>query len=769
MFTRWWVYPLLVSAAAIVAGILLAAYAVVLAYSKLPSLETLTDYQPKVPLRVYSAEGLLIGEFGEERRALVKIADVPAVMRDAILAAEDERFYQHGGIDYVGVARAMLSNLLHGGARQGASTITMQVARNFFLSSEKTFTRKFNEALLAFKIERNLSKDEIFQLYVNQIYLGQRAYGFAAASQTYFAKPLDKVSLAEAALLAGLPKAPSRSNPVVNFGRSKLRQQYVLRRMRDLGMITAVQQEAAVKESLLVQTQAQSFSTRADFLTEMVRKALFDRYQEEAYGRGYRVFTTVRVREQDAAYAAVRKGLLDYDRRQGYRGAETVLPLPRPGSEETLDDVLADESESDDILPGIVLSADVKMVKAHVKGLGPVEVSGDGLKFAARMLGDKAAPARRLQPGALIRLQKDAAGAWQIAQLPQVEAGFVALDPPTGAIRALVGGFDFQRSKFNHVTQAWRQPGSTFKPFVYSAALEKGFTPATVINDAPLSFDAAETGSSAWEPKNFDGAFEGPMRLRAALTKSKNLVSIRILQSIGPQYAQDFVARFGFDQNTIPPYLTMALGAGSVTVLQMASAYSVFANGGFLVQPYFIDRIEDYRGNVLFRAQPITAANGAPRVIDVRNAFVMTSIMQDVVRAGTASKARALGRNDLAGKTGTTNEQVDAWFAGYAPHLAAVAWVGFDTPRSLGSGETGAQAALPIWISFMDAALKGVPEQPWSVPEGVVAATINPETGLRDSRSPNRITDFFFHEYLPPEDSGAGKPSSLDELDNQVY
>lgn len=769
MRARWWIYPIFVSVAAFLAVILLLACAVVIAYPKLPSLEALTDYRPKMPLRVFSAEGELIGEFGDERRALVKIGDVPASMRDAILAAEDERFYQHGGIDYVGVARAMLSNFLHGGARQGASTITMQVARNFFLTSEKTFTRKFNEALLAFKIERNLSKDEILQLYVNQIYLGQRAYGFAAAAQTYFGKPLNHLSLAEAAVLAGLPKAPSRFNPVVNFNRSKLRQQYVLRRMRELDMITPAQQEAASKEKLVVQTQARTFATRADFLTEMVRQSLFERYREDAYAKGYRVYTTVRVRDQDAAYAALRKGVLDYDRRHGYRGAETILPLPKPGSEETLDDLLAEESESDDILPGIVLSAEPKVVKVHAKGLGPVEVSGEGLKFAARMLGDKAAPARRLQPGALIRLQRDATGLWQIAQLPLVEAGFVAMDPPSGAVRALVGGFDFQRNKFNHVTQAWRQPGSTFKPFVYSAALEKGFTPATIINDAPLSFDATETGSSAWEPKNFDGTFEGPMRLRTALTKSKNLVSIRILQSIGPQYAQDFVSRFGFSQDAIPPYLTMALGAGSVTVMQMASAYSVFANGGFLVQPHFIDRIEDARGSVLFRAQPVTVANGAPRVIDARNAFVMTSIMQDVVRAGTASKARALGRNDLAGKTGTTNEQVDAWFAGFTPRLAAVAWVGFDAPRSLGGGETGAQAALPIWISFMDVALKGVPEEPWSVPEGVVAASINPDTGLRDGRSPNRVTDFFFQEYLPPEDGGAGKPGSHEDLDNQVY
>ena len=769
MFARWWLYSLLLVFAAALAGLMLVGYAVAVAYPKLPSLEALTDYQPKIPLRVFSAEGDLIGEFGEERRALVKISDVPRPMRDAILAAEDERFYEHGGIDYTGVARAALSNFLQGGARQGASTITMQVARNFFLTSEKTFTRKFNEALLAFKIEHNLTKDEILQLYLNQIYLGQRAYGFAAAAQTYFGKPLDRLSLAEMALLAGLPKAPSRYNPVVNFNRSKLRQQYVLRRMRELGMVTAAQQEAAAKEKLVIQTQTQSYATRADFLTEMVRQALYERYREDAYAKGFRVYTTIRRREQDAAYAALRKGLLDYDRRHGYRGAENVFRLPAPGSEETVDDLLAEEAESDDILPAVVLAADPKLVKAHVKGLGPVEVSGDGLKFAARMLGEKAPPARRLQPGALIRVQKDAGGVWQIIQLPQVEAGFVAVDPQTGAVRALVGGFDFQRNKFNHVTQAWRQPGSTFKPFVYSAALEKGFTPATVINDAPLAFDASETGSSAWEPKNFDGSFEGPMRLRTALTKSKNLVSIRILQSIGPQYAQDYVTRFGFDPRMIPPYLTMALGAGSVTALQMAGAYSVFANGGFLVQPYFIERVEDARGAVLSRAQPVTATDGAPRAIDARNAFLMTSIMQDVIRAGTASKARALGRNDLAGKTGTTNEQMDAWFAGYTPHLTAVVWVGFDAPRSLGSGETGAQAALPVWISFMDTALKDVPEEPWRIPEGVVAASVNPESGLRDNRSPGRITEYFFNEYLPDEDDGARKPGSPDDPDNLVY
>ncbi len=754
MFSRWWIFPLVLLAAGAIASALVFVFAAVIVYPALPSLEVLTDYQPKVPLRVYSSEGQLIGEFGEERRAVVKIDAVPKAMRDAILAAEDERFYQHGGVDYVGVMRAALSNFVSGGARQGASTITMQVARNFFLSKEKTLTRKFNEMLLAFKIEHSLSKDQILELYVNQIYLGQRAYGFAAAAQIYFGKTLDQLGTAEMAMLAGLPKAPSSFNPVVNPRRAKLRQQYVLRRMRELNFISDEQWQAADKQPLAVKKHVNEFAVKADHFAEMVRQVLYERFQDDAYTRGFKVYTTLSATHQEAAYAAVRRGVLEYDRRHGYRGAEGYVELGPQPTDEDFEDALQDESESDDIYPALVLEATAKAVKIYRKGGETLEISGDGLKFAQRMLGDKAPLNQRLRRGALIRIQKDDKGLWQITQLPQVEAALVAVDPADGAIRALVGGFDFNRNKYNHVTQALRQPGSSFKPFIYSAALEKGFTPATIINDAPLMFDASQTGSEPWEPKNFDGKFEGPMRLRTALVKSRNVVSVRILQAITPQYAQDYITRFGFDAKYHPPYLTMALGAGNVTPLQMVGGYAIFANGGFRVNPHFIARIEDAKGAVLAQARPERADETAERAIDARNAFIMTNIMQDVVKMGTAARANQLGRSDLGGKTGTTNEFIDAWFCGFGTGLVAVAWIGFDNPHTLGHNETGAQAALPMWMAYMGKVLKGVEEQPRSAPEGVVQARINPETGLRDPEG--RAIDYFYQEFLPAEhDSGA--------------
>ncbi|HWP86721.1 MAG TPA: penicillin-binding protein 1A, partial [Burkholderiales bacterium] len=651
---------------------------------QLPDLTIITDYQPRVPLRVYSAEGLLIGEFGEERRAVVKIDAVPKQMREAILAAEDERFYQHGGVDYVGVLRAALSNFMSGGARQGASTITMQVARNFFLTKEKTVTRKFNEMLLAFKIEHSLSKDQILELYVNQIYLGQRAYGFAAAAQIYFGKSLDQLTIAEMAMLAGLPKAPSSFNPVVNPKRAKLRQQYVLRRMRELDFITDEQWHTADKQTLAVKKLVNDFAVKAEHFAEMVRQVMFERFQDDVYTRGFRVYTTLSATHQNAAYAAVRAGVMDYDRRHGYRGAESYVELGPKPTEEDFEDALQDESESDDIAPALVLDASPRAVKVYRKGGETLEISGDGLKFAQKMLGDKAPANQRLRRGAIIRIQKDDKGHWLVTQLPQVEAALVSVTPADGAIRALVGSFDFARNKYNHITQALRQPGSSFKPFIYSAALEKGFTPATIINDAPLVFDASQTGSEPWEPHNFDGKFEGPMRMRTALVKSKNLVSVRILQAITPQYAQDYITRFGFDAKYHPPYLTMALGAGNVTPLQMVGGYSVFANGGFRVTPHFIVRIEDLKGNVITQAKPVQAGETAERAIDARNAFIMSNMLQDVVKMGTATRALQLGRTDLAGKTGTTNEFVDAWFCGFGSGLVAVAWIGFDNPHTLG-------------------------------------------------------------------------------------
>ncbi|MDN5881288.1 MAG: PBP1A family penicillin-binding protein, partial [Nitrosospira sp.] len=640
MLARWWVYPIAAFLALTLLGVLLIGFAALVTMPTLPSLDTLTDYRPKIPLRVYSAEGALIGEFGEERRHVVKLSAAPQRLKQAILAAEDDRFYRHGGVDYTGILRAAYSNFTSGGVRQGASTITMQVARNFFLTKEKTLSRKFSEALLAFKIEHSLSKDEILELYFNQIYLGQRAYGFAAASQVYFGKPLHDINLAEAAMLAGLPKAPSRFNPVVNPKRAKTRQLYVLRRMHDLGYISPQELKEAEKQPMHVKRESQGFTLRADYVAEMARQAMYERYHDDAYTKGFKVYTTVTQLDQEAAYKAVRQGAMDYDRRHGYRGPEAVLDLTKNGAnrEEIMEDALHEVADSDDIHAAVALVANPKLVKAYRKGGEIVEITGDGLKFAQKFLVSQAgASQQHIRPGSLLRIRKNEKGAWQIVQLPQVEASLVSIDSRDGAIRAIVGGFDFNRSQFNHVTQAWRQPGSSFKPFIYSAALEKGFTPATVINDAPLSLTAEETGGDQWDPRNSDGNYEGPLRMREALAKSKNLMSIRILQAIGIQYAQDYVARFGFDPKHHPPYLPMALGAGSVTPMQMAVGYAAFANGGFRVSPYFIQRIEDDRGNILEQSQPAPTADKAKQIIDPRTAFLMTSMMQDVIQRGTAT------------------------------------------------------------------------------------------------------------------------------------
>ena len=771
MLKRWSLIAALVAAGGLGLAVLVVAFAAVVAFPNLPSLDALTDYRPKVPLRVFSADGKLIGEFGEERRAVVKIDAVPDLMKKAILAAEDDRFYEHGGVDYLGVIRAAASNFSVGGARQGASTITMQVARNFFLSREKTFTRKFHEALLAFKIEASLTKDQILELYINQIFLGQRAYGFATAAQTYFGKSLDQLEIAEMAMLAGLPKAPSRFNPVVNPQRARLRQQYVLRRMNALGYIDATQFAQAEKYVMPARREGTETTVHADYVAEMVRQVMYERFRDEAYTRGLRVHTTVVSEHQLAAYMAVRRGVIAYDRRHGFRGPERFVDLPANYTDEQLEDLLQDDPDSEGLFPAIVLQIDDKSAVVYRRGLGRVTVAGEGLRFAQRTIGEQAPLKQRLRPGAVVRLQRDEKSNWYITQLPQVEASLVAVDPSDGAIRALVGGFDFNRTQFNHVTQAIRQPGSSFKPFIYSAALERGFTAGTVVNDAPLTFGARETGSEPWEPKNYDGKYDGPMRIRTALARSKNLVTIRVLQAIGTQYAQDYITKFGFDPKLHPPYLTMALGAGAVTPLQMAAGYAVFANGGFRVAPFLIRRIEDAKGAVLFEATPAVANEGSERVIDERNAFMMTSLMQDVVRAGTATRAMSLGRSDLAGKTGTTNDFLDAWFVGYQPGLVAVSWIGFSTPRTLGSGETGGTAALPMWISYMAVALKGVPERPLVPPEGVAIARIDPATGLRDT-SAGGISEFFYQENLPRELEG-GAPGAdarpQDEVKAQIF
>jgi penicillin-binding protein 1A len=747
MLRRWLLYVGSVLLGLGAVGALLGAFVLALLYPTLPSLESLTDYRPKIPLRIVSAEGDLLGEFGEERRAVVSIGDVPDVMKKAILAAEDERFYSHGGVDYLSVLRAAASNLASG-TQQGAGTITMQVARNFFLTREKTITRKLREVLLAWKIEANLSKDDILQLYVNQIFLGQRAYGFAAAAQIYFGKPLKDVSTAEAAMLAGLPKAPSAYNPVSNPKRAKTRQLYVLRRMHELKYISTDQLREAQGAPLGVrQGLRETTPAHAEFIAEMARQVVFDAYGEDAYTKGLTIHTTIRKAQQEAAYAAVRRGLLEYDHRHGYRGPEAFVSLPADAAERDaqLEKLFQETSETDGLVPAVVTDADPATVKAVLADGETVSIVGDGLRFAARALGEKAAA--RIRPGAVIRLARDAKGRWEISQLPQAEAAFVSLRPSDGAILSLVGGFDFDRSKFNHVTQAQRQPGSAFKPFIYSAALEKGFTPATIVNDAPFFVPADKAGGEDWEPKNYDGKFDGPMRIRTALARSKNLVTVRVLQAIGPQYAQDYIARFGFDPKLHPPYLTMGLGAGSATPLQMVGAYAIFANGGYRVTPYLIARIVDAKGNVLSEASPAEAGGTAERVIDPRNAWLMTSLLKDVVRVGTATRALSLNRGDLAGKTGTTNENVDAWFCGFNADMVGVSWIGFDQPKTLGVNETGAVAALPIWISHMAKALKGAPEASLPIPDGIVALTINPESGLRDDAG--GVTEYFYSEFPP--------------------
>jgi penicillin-binding protein 1A len=705
------------------AAALLGGVAVAFAWPRLPDVQQLVDYQPKLPLRVYSADHVLLGEFGEERRDFVPIARMPQVMKLAVLATEDDRFYQHSGIDWRGLARAAMANL-HKAKSQGASTITMQVARNFYLSSEKTFTRKLFEVLLALKIERELSKAQILELYMNQIYLGQHAYGFSAAAQTYFGKPLSQISLSQAAMLAGLPKAPSAYNPFVNLPRAKIRQQYVLGRMRALGWISETDYAQAKAAPLGLRVQSPERATHADYVAEMVRQAMFARFGEQAYTRGLSVTTTIISRDQQAAWQALHTGVMHYELRQVWRGPEAYVdpPAVSAGWPQTVDDACDDHPDTDGLQCAVVTAVNTRQVQVMRPGGTVLELSGDSLRQAAALgLGPGAQPNVALRPGAVVRLWKPQQGHWVITQIPRVQSAFVAMNPENGAIQALVGGFDFQQNAFNHVTQAQRQPGSSFKPFIYSAALHKGFMPPTLVNDAPLFFDAAATGGQAWEPKNYDGTYDGPITLKRGMAQSKNMVAIRVLNAIGPKYAQQWSARFGFDPATQPPYLTLALGAGTATPLQMVRAYAVFANGGYLIQPYLIASIADGSGKALASPEPQRASDERLRTITPRNAFVMNTLLQEVTRTGTAARAQAeLKRPDLYGKTGTTNDAVDAWFCGYNPRLAAVAWVGYDTPLKLGARETGGRVALPIWIDFMRTALRGVPVTAYTPPPGVV-------------------------------------------------
>jgi penicillin-binding protein 1A len=703
-----------------VAGALGCAYVFLVMAPQLPSLEVLTDYQPKLPMRIYTSDRVLIGEFGAERRDVVRFADIPDVMKRAVLAIEDSRFYAHGGVDFEGVIRAGMKDLTQHGSTQGASTITMQLARNFFLSSEKTYTRKIYEMMLAWKIEHSLTKDQILEVYMNQIYLGERAYGFAAAAHVYFGKDLKDISLAEAAMLAGLPKAPSAYNPVANPVRAKVRQEYILRRMLELGYISAAQYDGAIREQIRVGAIRPSYLVHGEYVAEMVRQMLFDQYHGEAYTRGLNVTTTINARDQEAAWNAVRKGVLDYERRHEYRGPEGYVSLPENPAAQTqaIDEGLNLHAPVAGMVAAVVLSATPAAVDVRAAGGVDATVSGPGLAFGQD---GGTLSGHGIRRGAVVRIMQADDGSWAITQIPEVQGALVAVSPQDGAIRALVGGFDFGGSKFNHVTSAWRQPGSSFKPFIYSAALEKGIGPATIINDAPLYFPPASPGAEAWEPKDDDRP-EGPMSMRVALQKSKNLVSIRILSYIGTRYAQSYVtSRFGFDVERTPPYLPMALGAGLVTPLQSACAYAVFANGGYRINPYIIGSVTDARGTLLSHASALTVGVNAPRVLDARNAYIMNSLLHSVATGGTGAGTNILQRSDLQGKTGTTNDAKDGWFAGYQRSLVAVAWMGYDQPRSLGSREFGAQLALPIWVDYMRQALESVPESEPAMPDGLMS------------------------------------------------
>lgn len=708
--------------AGLVCLLMVVGVAMVTAYPNLPDISDLADYKPKLPLRVFTADGQLMGEFGEERRNLTPIQDIPKIMKDAVLSIEDNRFYEHGGVDYVGILRAGIANIGRMKS-QGASTITMQVARNVYLSSEKTYTRKIYEILLTYKLEHLLTKDQILEIYMNQIFLGNRAYGFASAAETYFGKSLKDITIAEAAMLAGLPKAPSAFNPIANPKRARSRQLYIIERMEENGYITARQAEQAKAEPLALKSSGNKKTLHAEFVAETVRQMLFAQYGQETYTRGLNVYTTIQSTDQMAAYQALRQGLMDYERRQVYRGPEKFITLPNDPklAEDLIDETLEDHPDNGDVMSAVVLEASSKKVVVVRQNSEQITITGAGLSPAQSGLSDKAPTAKSIRKGAVIRIIQSQKNQWEITQLPEVEGAFVALTPQTGAIRALVGGFDFAKNKFNHVTQAWRQPGSSFKPFIYSAALEKGLSPSTMVNDEPLFFDGGVTGGQPWEPKNYDGKFDGPMTLRTGLAKSKNMVSIRVLQSVGTRQAQEWVTRFGFDADKHPPYLTMALGAGSVTVMQMATGYSVFANGGYRVNPHLITRITDYKDRLLVDSPPVEISENSQRVIPQRNAFVMTSMMQDVTRSGTAARAQAtLKRSDIYGKTGTTNDAMDAWFAGYHPQLAAVVWIGYDTPRKLGDRETGGGLSLPVWIKYMETALRPLPISEPIPAEGLV-------------------------------------------------
>lgn len=749
---------------------------------KLPSTEILKDVQFQVPLRVFSRKGKLIAEFGEKRRIPLGYDELPKQLIQSFLAAEDNRFFEHPGVDYQGIIRAAVQLLLTGEKKQGGSTITMQVARNFFLTPEKTYVRKLNEIFLALKIEHELSKEKILELYLNKIYMGQRSYGVGAAAQVYYGKTIGELNLAQMAMLAGLPKAPSANNPITDPARALARRDYVLAQMRRLAYITEEEYQGAIREPVTARIHSANIEVEAPYIAEMVRADMFERYGENAYTDGYSVYTTIDDRLQAAANSALRNALQEYDMRHGYRGAIQKFDISQAADDQDLDRLLQGHTTIADLLPAIVTKVEENHIEVYL-GDGKREIiDWKGLEWARTYKNESyqgPAPNRANQiasPGDLVRIiaeGKKEKRYLRLAQLPAVEGALVSVNSDDGALIALVGGYDFYNSKFNRVTQALRQPGSGFKPFIYFAALEAGFTPASLINDAPVVFDDPSL-EGTWRPENYSGKFFGPTRLRYALTKSRNLVSIRLLRSMGLPHALKYAEIFGFDSSKLPNNLSLALGSATVTPLQMASAYAILANGGYRVETYLIDRIEDVQNKTTFKANPLRVCEScenrsgdkqatnndnesavqkiAPRVISAQNHFLLVSMMQDVIRHGTATKALSLNRDDLAGKTGTTNDQKDAWFNGFNRSHVAVSWVGFDSAKPLGRGEVGGKAALPAWIDYMREALKDVVEQPLVVPPGIVSVRIDPTTGKRASTDQkDAIFEFFQAENVPEE------------------
>ncbi len=771
----------------------------------LPAVDKLKDIKLSVPLRVYTYDNKLIGEFGKKRRAPLEYAEIPTQMINAFLSAEDERFFTHPGVDYQGILRAVWHIIKTGEKGSGGSTITMQVARNFFLSNEKTYTRKLKEIFLSLKIEQEFDKPQIIELYLNRIFLGNRAYGIGAAAQVYYGKPAKKLSLEQIAMIAGLPKAPSANNPISNPVRAKRRRGYVLQRMLKLDYISEEQFNIANSQPISAKLHGQATEAESPYIAEMVRNEAINRFGDSAYTQGYKIYTTINSKLQISAQNSLRAALTNYDMRHGYKGPEIRIEQIHDKSDEELSSIAADYGSVGNLLPAIVTGVDELSVTAFLADGTKSKIELESLKWARKYLSDNSRgpkikkPSDALSIGDLIRIRKNTnienekqISPYTLAQVPEVSGAFVAMKPNNGAILALVGGFDYYTSKFNRVTQAKRQPGSGIKPFIYSAALKKGYSTASLINDAPVVFKDSAL-ENTWRPENYSGHFYGPTRLRNALTFSRNLVSIRLLRSIGTKYGIKHLQQFGFKKQQLPNDLSLALGSASVTPLEMVSSYSVIANGGYQVEPYFIDRIEDSDGKTIYSAAPLTvctnchfkdqgdssepenniasfATNIAPRTVDERNIYLLTSMMRDVVKRGTARKALVLKRNDLAGKTGTTNDQRDAWFNGFNQDIAATAWVGFDKIRSLGNRETGGKAALPIWIDFMRYALDKTPETPLIQPSGIVTVRIDKKTGLQTNASnPNAMFEIFRAENVPQMDqSSDSKESEVSNDNNQT-